>query len=269
MSRTFALVIEYDGTDFAGSQLQPNARTVQGVLEETLAGLLGQAPRVRLAGRTDSGVHALGQVAAFETESALGAEAIMRALNALLPEDLAVGRAWRAEAGFDPRRQALSRVYRYVIYNRRERSPLWRGRAWHIPGSLEREAVEECLAQLPGRRDFASFSASQPAGKGSVRDLRRAELRQQGDLLCLEFEANAFLPHQVRRTAGALVEAGRGRLTPLAFQGFLEHPVYNSAGPAAPPEGLYLVAVRYPADGENSEDLFAESGGIVQGLARP
>ena len=122
---------------------------------------------------------------------------------------------------------------------------------------------------LPGTRDFASFSASQPAGKSSIRELRRAELHQQGDLLCLSFEANAFLPHQVRRTVGVLVEAGRGRLTPQAFQDFLEHPVFNSAGPAAPPEGLYLVAVRYPADGDESEDLLAESGGAVQGLACP
>jgi tRNA pseudouridine38-40 synthase len=269
LSRTFALVLEYDGARFSGSQLQRNARTVQGVLEEAIAGLTGETRRVRLAGRTDSGVHALGQVAAFETDSAFEAEELVPALNAWLPEDLAARRAWQAEAGFDPRRRALGRAYRYVVYNRRERSPLWRGRAWLVAAALDIEAMRACMALLPGTRDFASFTAKLPAGRSSTRGMRRAELLRKGDLLSLDFEANAFLPHQVRRTAGALVEAGRGRLTPAAFQAFLEHPVYNSAGPAAPPEGLYLVAVRYPADGDSSEDLLPEGGGAVQGLARP
>lgn len=244
--RTFALKLEYDGSGFGGSQYQTNARTVQAVLEAALEPLAGRAVRVALAGRTDAGVHAMGQVAAATLPDRWQPATLQKALNAVLPDDLAVAAAIETPAQFDPRRWARWRRYEYRIWNAPTRSPLRRDRAWHVRHHLDLPVLRDAAALLEGVHDFSSFAGPlAPPGVSGVREMRRVELAQTGALLRLVFEANAFLPHQVRRSVGALVELGRGKLELARFRSWLDEPRSGAAGPAAPPRGLCLVAVMY------------------------
>lgn len=241
--RRLAMILEYDGTAYCGSQLQENGPSIQGELERAINNLTGEAPRVAFAGRTDAGVHALGQVAAFATRSRLGPAEFTRGLNHFLPEDIAVQRAIDAPAGFDPRRDAGGRLYRYRIANRAGRSPLERNRAWHVGRPLDARAMLRAARRLEGAHDFAAFAG---AYEGSTRrTLRRCDVTATGESIVLEMEAQAFLPHQVRRTAGALVEVGLGRMTEESLVALLDAGRPAAAGPAAPACGLYLVSVAY------------------------
>ncbi|GBD23863.1 tRNA pseudouridine synthase A [bacterium HR29] len=243
--RRFAATVSYDGAAFAGSQLQPNARTVQGVLEEAAQRLFGVPTRVRLAGRTDAGVHARGQVAAWDADTRLDPETIGRALNALLPEDVAVRCVRETDPRFDPRRWARRRSYRYTLLTSPERQPLLRRVAWHVGPGLEVAAMQSAAEALVGRRDFAACSGPLPAGRSSVRTVYRAAWRSEGCCLLFEIEADAFLPQMVRRIVGALVQVGRGRLTAEQFSELLRQATPCSMGPAAPPHGLCLWSVSY------------------------
>lgn len=243
--RRVALLLEYDGTRFAGSQLQSNAVTVQGVLEDAIVKATEEPSRAAFAGRTDAGVHARGQVAAFSTTSRLDCETLRRALNAWLPEDVVVRDVAEVARDFDPRRDARRRRYRYVIDNGPVRPALGRDRAWHVAGALDVEAMAAAAQRLPGQRDFAAFASRlEDDGASTVRELYGFEVSREGDSVSLDVEANAFLPHQVRRMAGALVEVGRGKLSADGYAALLEGPA-ASAGPAAPPHGLYLMRVVY------------------------
>ena len=199
--------------------------------------------RVSFSGRTDAGVHALGQVASFLTEARHRPEAFLRALNRWLPPDIAIRRVVEAPPDFDPRRQAQSRVYRYLVYNHRTRSPLLARWTWQVPEPLDQGAMTAAAAALVGRHDFAAFAGR--ASGSTARTVRRSEVRRRGPLVCLEMETDAFLPHQARRTVGALVQVGRGRRSAAEFEGLLRRAEPASAGPAAPARGLYLVRVRY------------------------
>lgn len=242
--RRLALLIEYDGSPpLSGSQLQKNARSVQGELEAAVQRLTGERVRLAFAGRTDAGVHALGQVAAFTTTSKLKTEVFVRGLNALLPNSIAVGNGVEAPDDFDPRRHASSRTYRYVIHNGPLRSPLWRARAWHIANPLDTKAMQDAADMLVGQHDFAAFSRRE--GVTTVRCVHRCDLESRPPLVEVEMEANAFLRQQVRRTVGALVQAGLGKQTPSGFRELLRAAEPASAGPVAPPCGLYLVRVAY------------------------
>lgn len=244
--RRIALLLEYDGARYGGSQIQKNAPTVQKELEEALNKLTGERHRVAFAGRTDAGVHACGQVASFLTPARHDTAVFLRGLNHWLPEDIAVKRALEVPLEFDPRRQARRRLYRYLVYNGTVPSPLLRGRAWHVAEALDLASMARAAACLVGKRDFASFAAKPPRPQaGTVRTIYRAEVRRKGGLLVFDVEADAFLPHQVRRTVGALVETGLGRQTPQQFEELLRRPETGAAGPAAPPYGLYLVRVTY------------------------
>ena len=245
--RRIALLLEYDGAAYGGSQLQRNAPSIQGELESAVRRLTGETVRAALAGRTDAGVHALGQVAAFTTGAGHGVETFVRGLNALLPVDIAVREAVEAPADFDPRRHARWRWYRYTVWNAPERSPLWRRTAWHVRAPLDGEAMACEAAALAGEHDLASFGAGLPEGRSTRRLVARAEVRRRGELVLLDIEASAFLPHQVRRTVGALVEIGSGRLPAGTFAGWLAAPKSGTAGPAAPPHGLCLMRVTYDA----------------------
>ena len=242
--RRIAILLEYDGSRYGGSQRQKNAPSIQEALEEAIERLTGAETRLALAGRTDAGVHARGQVAAFTTASRHRTEVFARGLNAWLPEDIAVRNAAEVEERFDPRRHAVSRTYRYLVYNAPARSPLWRDRAWHVAEPLDVEAMGRAGAVLAGQHDFAAFSRRE--GVPTVRCMRRAEVSREGPLVRLEFEANAFLRHQVRRTAGALVEVGRGKLSVAGFRALLRNAEPATAGPSAPPHGLCLIRVEYP-----------------------
>lgn len=241
--RRIALLLEYDGTAYRGSQLQDNGPSIQSELEAAIAKLTGAAARVSFAGRTDAGVHALGQVASFVTASALPASQVRSGLNHFLPRDIAVRAVLDVAMSFDPRRHARNRVYRYRIDNRPVRSPLLRDRAWHVEQPLDVAAMAQTARRLEGAHDFAAFAG---AYEGSTqRTLRRCEAGGACAGVTLEMEALAFLPHQVRRTAGALVEVGLGRLDGDALVALLEPDPAGSAGPAAPAHGLYLVRVEY------------------------
>ncbi len=242
-TRRIALLLEYDGTAYRGSQYQEDGPTIQSELEGALNKLTGDTVRVAFAGRTDAGVHALGQVAAFDTRARLGAAEFVGGLNHFLPRDIAVRSAVEADARFDPRRAARGRLYRYWIDTRPVRSPLWRDRAWHVPRRLDVEAMRRAGKRLEGAHDFAAFAA--PYGGTSARTLRRCEVVAEGPCVRVEMEAQAFLPHQVRRTVGPLVEVGSGRMGEDALVRLLEEARPSSAGPAAPACGLYLVSIAY------------------------
>ena len=246
--RRLVLLLEYDGTAFAGSQLQPAVRTVQEVVEAALAQFTGRQKRIALAGRTDAGVHALGQVAALDIETAHAPEVVRDALNHFLPEDVAVRAVAEVAAGFDPRRHAVARTYRYRIQDGRVRAPLTRHRAWQVERPLDASAMAAALALLPVgvSRDWAAFSGAVPAGYPTVRTLLDTRVERCGpQAVQVMLEADGFLPHQVRLTVGALQRVGAGRLSLPEFAALVDGPP-ASAGSAAPPQGLTLVAVRYP-----------------------
>jgi tRNA pseudouridine38-40 synthase len=246
-ARRLALLLEYDGARYGGSQFQKNAPSIQRELEAALNKLTGETVRVAFAGRTDAGVHARGQVASFLTGSRHGVDVFVRGLNHWLPADVAVRRAVEAPVDFDPRRRPCRRWYRYTVHNGRPRSPLWRQRAWHVEVPLDIEAMRSAAACLPGRRDFAAFAGRLSRSHAStVRTLYRCEVERCESLVTVDMQADAFLPHQVRRTVGALVEVGRGRLSVEEFEALAQAATPASAGPTAPAHGLCLMRVCYP-----------------------
>lgn len=250
--RGIALLLEYDGTAFAGSQVQPGERTVQGVLEGALEEFTGERERIAFAGRTDAGVHASGQVAALSTGSTHSPATFRDALNHFLPEDVVVRAAAEVPVGFDPRRHASGRVYRYRLEDGLGavvRRPLGRLRAWQLGRPLDVPAMAAALAQLPlgVEQDWAAFAGATPEGYSTVRTMFGAGVERCGPHdVQVTLEATGFLPHQVRMTVGALERVGGGRLSPQEFAGLVDG-TPGSAGSAAPPQGLTLVSVGYPA----------------------
>ena len=246
MTRRIALITEYEGTAYAGSQRQAGVPTVQAALERALEALTGASCRVAAAGRTDAGAHAAGQVFAFDTGSDLPALRIRDGANYHLPEDIAVVSAHEVEGGFDPRRHALARVYRYTFSERAVRSPLRRRFVHAVGRSLDVEAMSQALAYLEGTRDFAPFSGALPLEKSTVRRMYRAEAWRDAGEVHLELEANAFLPQQVRRTAAAVLRVGLGKLTLEGFEALADAAVRGAAEHVLPARGLCLQRVVYP-----------------------
>lgn len=249
-------VIEYDGTAFAGSQVQPNARTVQGVLEEALNRLMGERTRVRLAGRTDAGVHATGQVVTFclpprAGERWSGWRELERRLNAALPGDLAVRSLRPAPRGFDPRRDARWRVYRYRILPGGLRRPLERHRTLEIDERLDVDAMQAAAAAMVGERDFAALGA---ARGHTVRRIAEVRVTRRGALVEVRVTADAFLRRMVRSMVALLIEAGRGRLSAEDVERLLERGERALAGRAAPPRGLTLERVVYASADKRTKD---------------
>lgn len=246
--RTLRLTLAYDGTDFVGFGLQRQGRTVQGELEAALAATLEEPVRVTPGGRTDSGVHARGQVISFHTTSRLPAEAIQRALNARLPEDVVVLEAGEAPPGFDARRCARRRHYEYRILRSRWRDPFWRRYAWHLPGDLDEVAMREASALLIGRHDFGCFAthlAEGPRPRSTERTVERAEWRREGDHLIFTVSADGFLRHMARAMVGSLVLVGQGRWSPLDLEAALRSGDRRLGGRTAPPQGLTLMRIDY------------------------
>lgn len=245
----------YDGTAYAGFQIQPNAPTVQGEIERVLAVICGEPVRITGAGRTDAGVHASGQVMDLRTTSGLGAEELERGVNALLPEDIAISDLEPAEDSFHARFSATGRTYEYRIRNAAVRDPLWTRREhWH-PGELDLAAMRAAAALLVGRHDFAAFAAG---GESGERTVRRAEWVSEGSTLRFEIESDAFLRGMVRGIVGTLVGVGRGKITVERFGEILAARDRTLAGPSAPAKGLCLVAVRY-GDGERRQQDGSEN----------
>jgi tRNA pseudouridine38-40 synthase len=257
--RRLALLLEYQGTAYGGSQYQENAPTVQGALERALGSLTGEPIRVAMAGRTDAGVHARGQVASFKTRSRHSPAVYARGANAHLPGDISVRAAAAVPPGFNPRRDAVSRWYRYTLYLGPQRTALLRHFAWQVAAELDIEAMAVAAKALLGSHDFAAFTAPSEAKRAvTMRNITRAAICRRGRLAHLDIEGNAFLPHMVRRIAGTLVEVGRGRMSGAEFARLVREAPPGGASATAPPRGLCLVKVRYESglfDDETDEDI--------------
>lgn len=262
--RTFRLVLEYDGRDFEGWQVQAGARparTVQGVLAEAVASVTGSAGRLRGAGRTDAGVHALGQVASLAVATRLEPTPLARALNARLPRDVAVLDCRSVPAGWDALRAARGKHYRYRIWNGPTRSPLRAARWHHVREALDVDAMRAAAAHLVGTHDFAAFQAAGSSVRTTVRRLRRATITgEAGGELVLDLEGEGFLRHMVRNLAGTLIEVGRGRWAPERITAILASRDRAEAGPTAPALGLELVAVQDDWSTAGSDDPSVDPG---------
>lgn len=234
------------GTAFAGFQRQPSKRTVQATLEDAIRIVTQEDVRLVAAGRTDAGTHALQQVAAFSTASTLPVADMTRALNATLPFDVAVTSIADVDPSFHPRFDAVSRIYRYVIWNRTIRSPLWHGRAAHIKRILDADAMNEAAAHLIGRHDFSAF-IPQRIDVRRTRVLYNAHCRRDGDLVIVELEAQGFMRQMIRSIVGSLVEIGLGKADPDSLRATVESRDRREGGDTMPACGLYLVEVRYDA----------------------
>lgn len=246
--RNIRLFIAYDGTNYLGFQVQPKGPTIQGLLQEVLRQVLGHKVKVRSAGRTDAGVHALYQVAHFLTTSDKPLEVIFRALNGLLPKDISVWQIEEVDFKFHPQRDALWKTYVYYIYNYPVRNPLLRLYSWWVPEKLNITAMEECLPEIIGEKDFASFRKSGTDIKTTVRrvlDARFYWSPHQKHLLAFEITGEGFMRYMVRNLVGALVEVGRGRLTVEDFRNILLARDRKVAPPPAPPQGLCLKYIEY------------------------
>jgi len=241
-----ALVVEYEGTGYHGFQYQPGAPTIQEELENAIARLDGDRPRIEGAGRTDAGVHATGQVVAFDTGADHAPATFERALNHHLPDDIAVKAAHAVGDNFDPRRMALSRRYVYTIYAAATPSPLIRRTSWHWRKKLNVQRMQAAARLLVGTHDFALFAGPlENPGGSTVREITEARVSRKGDLVRFEVTGNAFLPHQVRRMAGALVDVGIGRLTRADVSALVDGSPGDAVARSLPPHGLCLVEVKY------------------------
>jgi tRNA pseudouridine38-40 synthase len=255
----YRAVVAYDGTAYQGWQAQPSGATVQQTIEGALSTVLREPVSVVAAGRTDAGVHARGQVIAFDAAVALSAAPgagdpagrsplarTLRSVNAVLPEDVVLRTLEIADPGFDPRRDAVQRGYRYRIWNAEVRSPFERTRAWHVREPLDDPAMCEAAAHFLGAHDFASFQGADDVRRPSAREVTRSELRRDGEAVEYAIAANSFARHMVRNLVGLLVEIGRGRLPSSAAAALLEARDRRMAPSPAPPQGLCLEWVRYP-----------------------
>ncbi len=258
--RNIRLTLEYDGASYHGWQCQKNGTSVQETLAGAIAAITGERTLPEGAGRTDAGVHALGQVACFRTASRIPAERFADALNAVLPRNVAVTASAEAAAGFHPRKHATGKHYRYTVLNRPYRSALLAGRAWHVPATLDLSAMRRAAADLLGTHDFRSFCASGHSVKTYVRTIRRAEWTEEPDsgLLRFDIEGSGFLYNMVRIVVGTLVEIGRGKRPDTDIRMLLAAGDRRRAGITAPAGGLCMMAVRYEADekagGEPADD---------------
>jgi tRNA pseudouridine38-40 synthase len=252
--RVLKITVAYDGTDYAGFQRQSNARSVQQVLEEALAPIEGREVTVAGAGRTDSGVHALGQVASFSLTNAIDPNELLRALNAVLPEDVRVLKVEQEAQGFNARFSARSKIYRYRIFNAKIISPFERRYALHISRNINLEYMREAAAELVGEHDFTAFQAAGGTVLTTVRTVTRSEWCEQpleggGRLLTYEIAGTGFLKYMVRNIIGTLVEVADGRRPAASMRELLASRDRSEAGPTAPPHGLYLVRVDYDTAG--------------------
>ncbi|MBN2472116.1 MAG: tRNA pseudouridine(38-40) synthase TruA [Anaerolineae bacterium] len=250
MTQRFRATLAYVGTAYAGFQRQAgDTPTIQGALEKALRRVAGLPVTVIGAGRTDAGVHASGQVVAFDLDWRHPPDALLRALNANLPTDIALQTIARAEPGFHPRFSARSRTYTYRFYQRRVRQPLWDAAAWQIPYELDAQAMNRAAASLVGEHDFATFGQP-PQRRASASTIRVVtcslfDWGAPGEICCYTITANAFLQRMVRSIMGTLVEVGRGAMECETFAAAFAAANRSQAGPSAPPHGLSLVAVEY------------------------
>ncbi len=244
--RNLKLIIEYDGTNYLGWQIQRQGPTIQGLIEEKLRFITNEEIHLIGSGRTDAGVHAIAQVANFKTNTSIDTNSLKRALNSLLPKDILIKKVEEAEEDFHARKHSKSKVYEYRILNKENPSVFLRQYSWHIPQRLNLVEMMRATEMLIGEHDFSSFRSSGSFTKTSVRRIIRAEWkRSQSGILRFEIEANGFLRQMVRAIVGTLVEVGRGRIDVQGFREILESKNRQKAGSTAPAHGLFLKEVKY------------------------
>jgi len=242
---TFKLILEYDGTAYAGWQRQPNQPTIQEAVEAALRSITQTDISAIAAGRTDSGVHALGQVVSFRTDKPLSPNEWLRALNATLPDDISVRSIERVTDDFHARYAAVRKLYAYHILHRPSRSALERGRAWHLYGKLDLDAMRKAAGHLVGKYDFSSFQGHPTNVENPICDLQRLEIVRDQDIVRIEIEADRFLKQMVRAMVGTLVEVGQEKRKPEEMKQILDAKDRRAAGYTAPAHGLYLARVDY------------------------
>ena len=244
--RNIKLTIEYDGTDYHGWQVQPNCKTIQAILEEKIGVVAGEKVSLVASGRTDAGVHALGQVANFRTSSRIPTEGMGRAVNSLLPGDIAIREVEEISDDFHARFSAKSKLYEYRILNDPVRSPMERNFSWHIPRQLEINKMRQAAEVLLGKHDFSSFQSAHSDYLNPVRRLMTVEIRRgRNRIVTIRMRANAFLKQMARNIVGTLVSVGKDKISPEDLKAILEAKDRSKAGMAAPPGGLFLVEVEY------------------------
>ena len=244
--RNVKLLIEYDGANYLGWQVQAKGLTVQGMIEDKLAILTGETIHLIGSGRTDAGAHALGQVANFKTRSQMEVHTFQKALNSLLPSDIVIKEVEEAGEDFNARKSAKSKVYEYRILNRPTRSVFHREYSWHIPQRLKLQEMRIATQILIGEHDFSSFRSVGTPTKTAIRKVIRAEWKRDKEgSLRFEIEANGFLKQMVRAIVGTLVEIGRGKIGVDEFRQILDSKDRSLAGPTAPAHGLFLKEVEY------------------------
>lgn len=266
--RNIKLILQYDGTDYAGWQIQqPQVRseklevkrkiiTIQGILQEAIRKITGENTKVVGASRTDAGVHALEQIASFKTSSNLKTEILKRALNANLPHDIRIIDVIECPADFHPRHGAKSKTYSYIISHRKDCSVFLRRYSWQIPYQLNYDSMREAAKYFIGKHDFSSFRASGCSSKSAIRRISNIEISESPfiefmtfklnvPIIKISIEANAFLRHMVRNIVGTLVEVGRGKISPLKMLDILKSKNRDFAGPTAPACGLFLEKIIY------------------------
>ncbi len=244
-ARNIRLVLSYDGSDFSGWQVQPRLRTIQETIEKALETILKEKIRIHAAGRTDAGVHAFGQVATFNTNSVIPPEALLKAINSLLPADVAVTVVKDAGLDFHPRYSAKSKTYVYAINMSPVKNPLFSRYALHIKRGLDIEAMENAAHFFIGEHDFASFMGVGTPVKSTVRTVMESAIFGSGDMLYYAIKGNGFLKHMVRNIVGTLLQVGKEKMDPSEIKKIIDSRNRAEAGPTAPPHGLYLICVEY------------------------
>ena len=243
--RNIKLLIEYDGKDFNGWQKQPNKLNIQGEIERAIEEVTGEKVDLIASGRTDAGVHALGQVANFKIEKNIPVEKIPYALNSKLKKSIRIKEAEEVPEKFHSRYTCKKKTYRYVINNSIQGTAIYRNLQYHFPEKLDEEKMNEAAQYLVGEHDFKSFKASGTSSKSSVRTIYDAKVTRSGELVTIELTGNGFLYNMVRIIAGTLVDVGTYKIEPIDVKNILEVKDRLKAGKTLPPTGLYLVKVEY------------------------
>ena len=243
--RNIKLTIEYDGKDFNGWQKQPNKLNIQGTIEQAIKSITGEDVELNASGRTDAGVHSFGQVANFKTNSQIPIDKFAIAINSKLKRSIVIKKAEEVDENFHSRLSCKKKTYRYIINNSVEGTAIYRNLETHISQKLDVKKMQEAVKYFEGEHDFKAFKASGTSSKSSVRTIYEAKVYQKGDRIFIELTGNGFLYNMVRIIAGTLVDVGMGKIEPSQIKDIIKEGKREKAGKTLPPNGLYLLEVKY------------------------